>query len=77
MPKRFESQAYSPEATRLMKDAFEEAWLKVKIVEQDADLTRQLLASAIIDQVNAGVQDRDKIVAAAVATLAVARNVSR
>ena len=77
MPNRFESQAYNPEATRLMKSAFEEAWLKIKIVEQDADLTRQLLASAIIDQVNAGVQDRDKIVAAVVATLAVARNVSR
>jgi hypothetical protein len=77
MPQRFESQAYAPETTKLMKAAFDEAWLKVRRGESDAELTRKLLASAILDQVNAGVQDFDKIVAAAVATLAVARNVSR
>jgi hypothetical protein len=36
--------------------------------------TRTLLASAIIDQVNGGERNREKIVAAA---LAVARNISR
>ena len=74
MPERFESQAYRPEVTKLMKEAFEEAWSKIKRDEKDVELTRKLVASAILDQVNAGVQDRDRIVARTVATLAVARN---
>ena len=74
MPERFESQAYRPEITKLMKEAFEEAWSKIKWDEKDVELTRKLVASAILDQVNAGVQDQDRIVAGAVATLAVARN---
>ena len=77
MPERFESQAYAPETTRLMREAFDAAWLKVEQGEEDVELTRKLLASAILDQVNAGASDREKIVAAAIATLAVARNVSR
>ena len=74
MPERFESQAYRPEITKLMKEAFEEAWSKIKRDEKDVELTRKLVASAILDQINAGVQDQDRIVAGAVATLAVARN---
>lgn len=74
MPGRFESQAYRPETTKLMKEAFEEAWSKIKRDDEDEALARKLVASAILDQVNAGVQDRDRIVAGAVATLAVARN---
>jgi hypothetical protein len=77
MPERFESQAYSPETIKLMKDAFGEARLTIRIIEEDAELTQKLLASAILDQVNAGVREREKIVAAAVATLAVAGNVAR
>jgi hypothetical protein len=77
MPERFEGQAYAPETTKLMKDAFDAAWPKIKRPGRDLALTRKLLASAILDQVNVGVDDRDKIVAVAVATLAVARNVSR
>jgi hypothetical protein len=77
MPERFESRAYSPETTKLMKDAFDEASLKIRLIEEDAVLTRKLLASAILDQINAGIRDHDKIVATAVATLAVAQNVSR
>jgi hypothetical protein len=74
MPERFDSQAYRPEVTKLMKEAFEEAWSKIKRDEKDVELTRKLVASAVLDQVNAGVQDQDRIVAGAVATLAVARN---
>jgi len=77
MPERFESQAYRPEITKLMKEAFEEAWVKIKRDEKDVELIRKLVASAILDQVNAGVQERDRIVAGAVATLAVARNLPR
>ena len=76
MPERFELQAYTPETIKLMKGAFEAAWVKIKFSEKERELTRKLLASAILDQVNSGVQDHDKIVAAAVATMAVARNVS-
>jgi hypothetical protein len=74
MPERFESEVYEPETTKLMRDAFAEARLRVKAVENDSALTYKLLASAIVDQVNAGVRDRDTIVARAVATLTVARN---
>jgi hypothetical protein len=59
MPERFE--VYSHETTKLMKAAFEEAWEKVKAREDDPELSRKLLASAIIDQVNAGIQDRETI----------------
>jgi hypothetical protein len=76
MPERFESQVYKPETTRLMKDAFDEAWPKIRIVENDKELTSGLLASAILDQVNEGTDDRETIAACAVATLAVARNMS-
>jgi hypothetical protein len=73
MPQRFESQFYTAETTRLMKDAFEAARRKVELVENNPGLTDQLLASAIIDQVNAGVRELETIVAGAVATMAVAR----
>jgi hypothetical protein len=76
MPERFESNVFSPRANKLMKEAFEIAWLKARLIDEDKDLTRQLLASAIIDQVVAGALDRDRIAAAALATLAVAKNVS-
>jgi hypothetical protein len=77
MPERFEGEAYAPETTKLMKDAFDEAWPKIRRPGEDLALTQKLLASAILDQVNAGVRDREKIAAVALATLAVARNVSR
>lgn len=77
MPHRFESGAYAPEITKLMKEAFDAAWLKVKLVDDDAALTRQLLASSIIDQVDRGARDRETIVPVAIAAIAVARNASR
>jgi hypothetical protein len=63
--------------TKLMKEAFEAAWLKVRLVNNDAALTRQLLASSIIDQVNRGARDHETIVPVAVAAMAVARDASR
>jgi hypothetical protein len=77
MPERFESPVYEPGTIKLMKDAFDTAWPKIKIIENDRELTRGLLASAILDQVHAGANDLETIAACAVATLAVARNVSR
>jgi hypothetical protein len=75
MPHRFESHVFSPRANKLMREAFEAAWPKAALLERDRE-TRQLLASAIIDRVIAGVEDPDQIAAAALATLAVAKNIS-
>jgi hypothetical protein len=77
MPERFEADVFSPGANKLMKEAFEAAWPKAHLIEYDPALTRQLLASAIIDQVNAGAQDHDQIVRAALAALAVAKNIAK
>ena len=77
MPERFEADVFSPGANKLMRQAFEAAWQNARLIEHDAALTRQLLASVIIDQVNAGVQDQDQIVTAALAALAVARNIAK
>jgi hypothetical protein len=76
MPQRFESYVFSPRANKLMREAFEAAWPKAALLERDRELTRQLLASAIIDRVIAGVEDPEQIAAAALATLAVAKNIS-
>jgi hypothetical protein len=75
MPQRFKSHVFSPSANKVMREAFEAAWRKATLVERNRELTRQLLASAIIDQVTADAEDPDQI-AAALATLAVAKNIS-
>ena len=72
MPERFESGVYSPEDAKLLKDAFDEAWPRVEPVGKDRELARQLLATAVIDQVESGVRDRDEIVEVAIAMLAAA-----
>jgi len=76
MPQRFEAHVFSPRLNKLMREAFEAAWPKATLIERNRKLTRQLLASAIIDQVIAGAEDPDQIAAAALATLAVAKNIS-
>ena len=76
MPQRFESYVFSPRANKLMREAFKAAWPKTALLERDRELTRQMLASAIIDQVIAGAEDPGRIAAAALATLAVAKNIS-
>jgi hypothetical protein len=77
MPERFESNVFDPTTAAMMKAAFELALLKSKPSRADDAKTRTLLASAIIDQINAGERNRGKIVDNALATLAVARNISR
>jgi hypothetical protein len=76
MPQRFESYVFSPRANKLMREAFEAAWPKAALLERDRELTRRMLASAIIDQVIGGAEDPGGIAAAALATLAVAKNIS-
>jgi hypothetical protein len=77
MPKRFESNVFDPATTALMKSALEAAMLKRKTSRADEQETRTLLASAIIDQVNAGEWRLEGIVDKALATFAVAQNISR
>jgi hypothetical protein len=77
MPERFESNVFDPATTALMKSALEAALLKRKPSRADEEETRTLLASAVIDQVNAGEWNLERIVDKAVATLAVAQNISR
>jgi hypothetical protein len=60
-----------------MKKSFEVAWQKARLIGYDPALTHQLLASAIIDQVNAVAQDQDQIVTAALAALMVAKNIAK
>ena len=76
MPERFESEVYGPELAKRMRDALESAASQVKASPKDVEGTRPLLASAILDSVDAGVRDHDELVAQAVATLATAKNVS-
>ena len=55
MPERFDSGAYDPETTKLMKHALAAAWAKFR-TRDDSELTRLLLASSIIDQIDSGLE---------------------
>jgi hypothetical protein len=72
LPERFDSNVYPPEIAKLMKEAFDAAWLKVTLIAKNRQLTRQLLASAIIDQVDAGARNPGDIAAVAVLASAAA-----
>ncbi len=74
MPDRFDS--YSPETAKLMKAALEQAWEQVESKAQDVELSRLLLASAIIDHVNGGITDLDELAGKALRALADAKNIS-
>ena len=76
MPERFESNVFDPATTALMKSALEAAVLKCKPSRADENQTRTLLASAIIDLVDAGEWRLDRIVDKAIAAYAVAQNIS-
>jgi hypothetical protein len=77
MPERFEANTFSPDETKLMKEAFAVAWPKAQFIAQEESLTRQLLASAIIDMVNVGSIDRDQIAIAAVAAVEAAARIRK
>jgi hypothetical protein len=77
MPSRFESGVYPPDVASLMREALNGAWERVQAASKDAELTRLLLASAIIDLVEAGVSNCDQMVAQAVRMFEAADNISR
>ena len=65
------SSVYPLEIAKLMREAFAAAWPQVRPINKNRELTLQLLASAIIDQVDTGARGKDEIVAAAVARVGV------
>jgi len=76
MPQRFESRRYDPEIIKLMKTALESAWEMVRIPPKSAELARLVLASAIIDAVDAGVRECEQLAARGIAALAAAARVT-
>jgi hypothetical protein len=76
MPERFGSGVYAPELAKLMMDAHKSACERVEGAPGEEETMRHYLASAIIDLIDTGVRDHDELVAEAIATLAVAKNIS-
>jgi hypothetical protein len=67
------SGIYGPQTSALMKSALDSAWTEVQPDLRDAELVRLLLASAIIDLVDAGVDDHGTWVEGALEALAAAK----
>jgi hypothetical protein len=74
---RFDPNEFDPLMIATMSAALELAMLKVRPSRADEVKIKRLLESAIIDQVNAGKRNRQRLVEMALATLAVAQNISR
>ena len=76
MPQRFETRGYNPELVSVMKAALDSAWIKVRAAPSNMELARLVLASAIIDAVDAGVRDPKDLAARALAALAGAARIT-
>jgi hypothetical protein len=76
MPERFDSGIYEPQTSALMKGALDSAWTQVRRNSRDAELIRLLLAGAIIDLVDAGVDDHQMLVEGALKALDAAKKVT-
>jgi hypothetical protein len=72
----FSPGAYGPDLVRLMTDALDGAWDRIETAPTDAELSRLVLAGAIIDEVDAGVREHGRLVAKALEALAAAVRVS-
>jgi len=70
------SREYGPDLVALMSEALESAWLQVPKAPRDAELARLVMASAILEQIDAGVRVRDQLVASAANALAAAARFS-
>jgi hypothetical protein len=69
---------YSPELIALMTDALNAAWRQQTIaISHDTDLARLVMASAIIEHVDAGVRIHEELVVRATSALAAAVGLSR
>jgi hypothetical protein len=74
---RFDPNEFDPLTLAMMSAALELAMLRQRPSRADEEKIRKLLESAIIDQVKAGERNRQRLVDMALATLAVAQNISR
>jgi hypothetical protein len=61
MPSRFTSGAYDPELVKEMSQAFDRAWGDFAPRPKNEELARSLMASAIIETVEAGKRDQDDL----------------
>jgi len=62
MPERFNSGAYDPELIKLMSAAVNAAWDAFEPRPRNEPLAKSLMASAVIENVEAGVNDRETLV---------------
>jgi hypothetical protein len=69
MPERFHSGAYDPELTVLMGAALDSAWSDFAPRPKNEVLARSLMASAIIEAVEAGERNRNTLVRKATVAL--------
>ncbi len=69
MTDHFPHGEYGPELVALMGRALDRAWAAVRTKIVDTELARLVLASAIIDKVDAGVREHDDLVGAAISAL--------
>jgi hypothetical protein len=69
MPSRFTSGAYAPELVKTMSDAFERAWGDFAPRPQNEQLAKWLMASAIIETLEAGKPEPDDLVRCATVAL--------
>jgi hypothetical protein len=76
MPKRFDSGVFGPERAKLMRAVFDTAWAKVIVTPEDSATLSDHLAGAIVEMVNAGVTDSEKLIVHALVALASAKGVS-
>jgi hypothetical protein len=77
MPELFESNAFDPATTAIMRSALEVALLKCRPSRADEERAQRVLASAIVDLVNDGEWKLGDIVDKALSAYSRARNDSR
>jgi hypothetical protein len=69
VPSRFTSGAYGPELVKVMSSAFDRAWADFQPRPKNEVLAKSLMASAIIEAVEAGEEDQEILVRKATVTL--------
>ena len=69
MPSRFTSGAYDPELVKIMSQALDRAWGDFEPRPKNQDLARSLMASAIIEAIEAGEHEEDALLRKATVTL--------
>jgi hypothetical protein len=69
VPSQFASGAYGPELVKVMSDAFDRAWDDFAPRPKNEALARSLMASAIVEAIEAGDRDHDSLVRKATVTL--------